>query len=335
VFPVFVPAVAEVFMGSGWVVVASILIASNVLSAAEVQSSPDAKIVNNFKVRWSSVRYNKSVTAENPEVSKTTDQRSESLSLAWQAEVRDPNLILGASSYGVITQLTDSKGKDIAVNSQPANPHQTYEALRYEPAFHHPAPMSRWRAFIEQTILRHPPQPLLGPQKPVMELRPCQMSSSLDMSLLDKSGGELRTVKGYFHALVPGSIEQIEVPFEPNNTWVRLTPGLEIQVQEAECGNTFYRYEINARPQGGGFSGSLTVGQPVPSRFVIAQQLIGDDGKPQHPFGAPPWLPAHVGGSGRGSGSIARVKAIRFLIAVDAKECKIPFELKRVPLPKP
>lgn len=322
-------------MRSGWVVVASILIASHVLSAAEAQSAPDAKIVNNFKVRWSSVRYNKSVSVENPEVSKTTDQRSETLSLVWQAEVRDPNLILGASSYGVITHLTDSRGRDLAVNPQPANPHQTYEALRYEPRFHPPAPTSRWRAFLEQTILRRPPQPPLGPQKPVMELRPCQMSSSLDMSLLDKSGGEFRTVKGYFHAMIPGSLEQIDVPFEPNNTWVRLTPGLEIQVQEAVSANTFYRFQIKARPQGGGPSGPLTVGQPVPGRFVCAQQLIGDDGKPMQRFLGSSWLPAHVGGSESGSGQVGRVKAIRFLIAVNARECKIPFELQRVPLPKP
>ncbi|MGE5295772.1 MAG: hypothetical protein ACM3VT_13175 [Solirubrobacterales bacterium] len=321
-------------MRSGWMVTACIFIVSNALFAAEAQPKIDVKIVNNFKVRWSSVQYNKSVSVENPDVSQSTGQRSETLNLAWQAEVQDPNLVLGTSLHGVITQLTDGKGQDVAVGTAPVNPHETYEALRYDRQFRQPVPASRWRTFIEQTILRRPPQPP-GPPQFVTKLQPCRMIAQLDMGLLGQGGGELRTVKGYFHALVPGSIERVEVPFEPNNTWVSLMPGLEIQVQEAVCGNSFYRYQINARPQGGGFSGPLAVGQPVPNRFVVAQQLIGDDGKPLDHFHGSPWLPAHVGGQGSGSGSVSRIKAIRFLIAVDAKEYEIPFELQHVPLPKP
>jgi len=46
------------------------------------------------------------------------------------------------------------------------------------------------------------------------------------------------------------------------------------------------------------------------------------------------FLPTHVGGSGGGShsGSGKPIKKIRFVIAVNPKHYKIPFELKNIPL---
>jgi len=44
---------------------------------------------------------------------------------------------------------------------------------------------------------------------------------------------------------------------------------------------------------------------------------------------------ASVGGIGSGSGNVGQIKAIRFVIAVNARECKIPFEFTHVTLPKP
>jgi len=314
------------------VVVQVCVLCSGVL-ASESEPGLDLKTAKNFKVRWSSVNYNKSVSVGNPEAAQRSDHR-ETLTLSCRAEVLDPSLILGTGRTAIITQMTDSSGRDIAVSSPPITSRDTYDALRYDRDFQHPGPVPRWRAIIDTILQRPPRRP--GPPQMVTVLRPCEIATELDMGLLAQAGGELRTVKGYFHALVPGRIESVDVPFEPNNTWVRLTPDLEIQVQEATSGNNFYRYQISARPQGGSGGRPLMVGQGIPSRFVAAQQFIGEDGKPTQYAGGSGWLPAHVGGGGTGGGSsIGRIKAIRYIIAVDAKECKVPFELQRVTLPKP
>lgn len=318
-------------MRTCWIVVAQVLVLSSL--SAPVQSAFDARVAKNLKVRWSSVRYDKSVVVENPEISKTPEQESENLTLSCRVEVQDPNAVLGIGRQAIITQLTDSRGRDIPVVAPATDPHETYEGLRYAQQFRQPAPLPKWRAFI-QRILQRPPQ-RMGPPQLAMELQPTQITARLDMGLLDRAGGEIRSVKGHFHALLAGSTEHVEVPFEPNNAWVRLTPDLEIQMQEAVSGNTFFRYRIDVRPQGGGPRRPLIVGQPVPERFVAAQEFIGEDGKPVRHFGGFRSLPAHVGGSGSGGGSVGRVKAIRFVIAVGAKGCEIPFELQRVPLPKP
>jgi hypothetical protein len=76
------------------------------------------------------------------------------------------------------------------------------------------------------------------------------------------------------------------------------------------------------------------VGQPVLGRFVLWEQFLDEDGRPVNRPGGPTPLTPHVGGRGVHSGVTRRVKTIRYVIIVDAKECRIPFELQRVPLPK-
>ena len=80
----------------------------------------------------------------------------------------------------------------------------------------------------------------------------------------------------------------------------------------------------------------MKLGDPLPSRLVVARQVIGPDGKPQDRFlGSGPWLPIHVEGGMAGSGSDCQIKALRFVIAVNPAHCRIPFEFPRVPLPDP
>lgn len=316
-----------------WTIIISILFLSSGLPSFGSESAADVKLAKNFTVQWLTVQYSKSVMVSNPDLSKTPEQKSENLSLTCRVEIRDPNLVLGTNQQAIITQLIDDTGRDVAVSTPIGPSHDMYRALRYERTFRHPAPLPAWRATI-QRLLGRPPQ-LPGPPQMVTEFRPSGINAQLDRGLLDRAGEEIRSVKGYFYALVPGSIEYMDVPFEPNNTWIYLTPNLEIQVEEAVRGNTFFRFRINTRPQDGQGERPLTVGQPLPSRFVVARQFIGDDGKPMDAFGGSMWLPAHVGGGGNASGVTGQVKAIRFIIAVDTKEYRIPFELQHIPLPKP
>jgi len=159
------------------------------------------------------------------------------------------------------------------------------------------------------------------------------MYVELDIGLRKRAGGEISRVEGYFYALTAESFEHIEVPFEPNDNWVRLSPDLEIQVREAQSTESSYRYRIGTRRQRGVSTQRLSVGDFLPGRFVLAQQLIGQDGKTTRHYGGSRSLPAHVGGSGSGSGSVDRIEKIRYVIAVNPTHHKIPFELEHIPLP--
>ena len=305
------------------------------LSPAGADSGFDAKAARHFTPRWSGITYNKVVQVHNPAVSSTRMEASESLSLSCEIVIRDPNLVLGTSREGVITQLTASKGREIALSPAPSRsrPGQNYEGLQYQERYTQPPAVPRWRAWLRST-LRLPQDTTFRPQL-VTELRPSPMGLSLDMAVLQQAGGELRSVKGHFHALLAESIENIDVPFEPNDTWVRLTPDLEIQVREASSTGSSFRFNIETRPQGGSYGRPLSVGDPLPGRLVVGRQLLGADGKPTGHFGGFWRLPVPVGGMGGGGGRNTQIKTIRFLVAIRPTDCRIPFEFQRVPLPDP
>jgi hypothetical protein len=313
---------------------------SGVLWAAQTEPALDTKAARHFKVQWSSVQYDKSVVVENPALSQTRARASESVTLSCQVEIHDPDLVLGVGREGIITQMADGAGRQVTVPPPIAQPHQMYEGLRYRPRFR-PPKMSRWQTIMGY-VTRHVPigsvatraRPTPGPPQFVTELEPSRIIMRLDKDLLGQQRRELGSVKGYFHALVAESIENIDVPFEPNDTWVRLTPDVEIQVKEAVCTAGSYRYWIDTGPQGGRGMRPLQVGQPLPGRMVVEQQFLGADGKSNlHP--RPGFLPAPIGGHGSGSGGNSQIKTIRFVIAVNPLECKIPFDLSHVPLPNP
>ena len=83
----------------------------------------------------------------------------------------------------------------------------------------------------------------------------------------------------------------------------------------------------------------LSVGYFLPEKMVTDKQLITENGKQLDRSPGFSFLPPRVGGRRSGSsslrGSIGPIKKIRFVIAVNPKHCKMPFELKNIPLPNP
>ncbi len=320
----------ESIMRTLWMMAAQVLLLPGALLAAEAEFDPNAEAAKHFKVQWSSVRYDRSVVVENPAISTTSPSSSETVTLSCQAEIRDPNLVLGVSREGGITQITDSKGRSVAVSAPAARSRQMYEGLHYTQRFRQPPPAPRWQTIVGYIMRR--PSPAPGPPQLVMELEPCRITMLLDKELLRPNERKLESVEGYFHALVAKSVENIDVPFEPNDRWVRLTPDVEVQVREAVSSADSYRFWIETRPEGGAGMHPPTVGGPLPGRMVVARQFLGEDGKPsQH--GSPPFLPAPIGGRGSGGGANCRIKTIRFAVALAPTERKIPFKLSDVPLP--
>jgi hypothetical protein len=300
--------------------------------AAGTESKREVELADRFEARWTSIRYSKAVVLNNPAAAQRQARQevSEGLTLSCEIAIRKPDLILGTCPEVVITELTDARGRRLDVTQPSRRSRHSYEGLRYHERFAQPGKPSRWRTLM-RSVLRLPPPPIPGPQR-VRELQPARMDIRLDMALLENNGQEIRCIKGHFHALAAESLDHVEVPFEPNDNWVPLTPDLEILVREATCAGSSYRYRIEASPQGSVMR-RLCVGDSLPGRFVLAQQLIGADGKPTHYGPGFPHLPAHVGGSGSGGGGNSQITAIRYVIAVNPRECKVPFQLEDIPLP--
>lgn len=317
-----------------WSVFVRVIVLLLGLSTAWAEAELNAKVAKRFKVNWSSVSHDK--TVNNPKVSLRGQETSERLSLSCEIEILDPDLVLGTSREGIVTKLTDRQGR--SVDTAPSGPvqrgsmHMRYEGLRYRPRFVQPPQPSRWLALV-QSVLKLPRRARPRPEL-VSELQPSRMQIQLDAGLRERTGGEIGRAKGHFYALMAESLEHVEVPFEPNDNWVRLTPDVEIQVREARCTGSSYRFKIETQPRGGASMRPLSVEDSVPSRIVIDRQLIGADGKPTREFSGYRRLPASVGGSGSGS-RIGRIEKIRFVIAVNPTHYKIPFELEHIPLPKP
>jgi len=304
------------------------------LSTSGAESRTEADIASRFNVRWSSVQYRKAVVVYNPEVSSAKQETSETVSLGCEVEIRDPNLVLGVSRDCTVTELTDGRGREIKVNSPPQGLGRfgrSYEGLRYSDRFAPPAKVPRWRSFL-RSLLKLPQNTNVRPQR-VTKLEPSRFQIQLDKRLIEQDGAEIRHIEGYFHALMAESYVHIDVPFEPNDNWVRLTPELEIQVREAHCDGSSYRLRIEALPRGGISMRPLSASGPLPDRVVIAKQFIGPDGKPTGRHHGFSHLPVPVAGSSSGGGRDMWITAIRFVIAVNPTHQKIPFELKHIPLP--
>jgi beta-lactamase regulating signal transducer with metallopeptidase domain len=296
----------------------------------ESGSDPNTVIANNFEVSLDRVIYNSSTSVS----SSSGGQRKkvkEELEFRCKVGVLDTTSIitLGISRIGVVTHLENEKGKivDVTDPAEKTIRHIGYEAPRY---------------WSEPVVLSKPVRPVALEKQQVKNrqpertdvLEPVRMRLELDPELLGRESKKINHLKGYFFALIAESIEHIDVPYEPNETWVRLTPEVEIQVLEAESSESNYRFRIETRGDNRTFM--LHPGRHLPNRLPIKRELLNEQGNPFHGSYSP-ILNASIGGRGSGSTSgkyMDRVEKIRFAIAVNPSHCKIPFDLKDITLPE-
>jgi hypothetical protein len=330
-------------------------------SVAATDIEVDKKVADLFEIKWQRTEYDKSVTRHNPNVlsNQQSSRANENLRLSCEITINDPNLVFGISRQGSLTEIIDSEGRNTEISQEvpqlsrspspgmrnmhtPRSFRMRYEGLHYLPRMTRPPKIPRWRALLYKYLKYLRIKPKRFKPELVNELQPARVQFELDLGLLESSSEEIRILRGYYYALMAESVEHIEVPFEPNDQWVNLTDEVAVQVREAKCtieGTRLeYNFDIKENRSGGERFHLLSFGDYLPEKMVMGRQLIGEDGKPLHqPIGMGP-LPAHVGGRGSGShsgsGGASPIKKIRFLIAVKPKHCKIPFELKNVPLPE-
>jgi hypothetical protein len=296
----------------------------------------DKKVTDLFKVNWESIRYDKSVYRRNPEFTLNDPSVRENLSLSGRIEIKDPNLVLGTCQQGIITEMTDHKGQKID-HSQELPRRMYYEGLRYNQRYIQPQLLPRWKTVI-RSLLRT--GPTSSRPELVNELQPARLEIQMNIRLLETPGGEIGSLKGYFYIIIAESLKYIDVPFEPNDNWVRLTDDMEVHVREAKCTTTSasrsrYSFDIEENWTGGPRTNRLSIEDYLPERIVTGRQFIGVDGKPTQHFMGMQSLPAHVAGSGYISGSDIQIKKIRFVIALNPSHYKVPFEFKNIPLPDP
>lgn len=315
-----------------WVAVVQVILLSAALSAVRADAESDDKAANCFTVKWSQIAYTKTDTVQNPAEAGTKPGTTENLSLSCAITIRDPNFVLGTLPEGVVTQLTGRQGQEIEVSPPQSRPWQHYERPHYEQRYTQPPAVPAWKRIVESTLRLSSSQSRAP--KLTFELQPSRMSLQLDTRTLDRAGGELSQVKGYFYAVVAESVETVDLPFEPNDQWVRLTPTLEVQLRQASFTGLSCSCQIEVRPQDQ-FTQPLKLSDPLPSRLVVARRLLGPDGKPRNYFdGAPSWVPLMMR-SGMAGAVDGPIKTLRFVIAVNPAHRRIPFEFQHVPLPDP
>lgn len=306
-------------------------------ATAESGSKPSSRLAKQFKLEWTVIRYQKSVSVHNPEVAENqyNTDRNEGLSLSCWIHVLNPDCILGISPQPTVTSV---EPEELRLQDTPSRSRwrKRYRPLRYESRFKHPKPPAKWLKKMK-SVLSIPQDPPPRPQL-VSELQPSDVQFDLNVDVLGSSVEMIEEVQGTFHVLVAEAIEKVEVPFEPNENWIPIMKDLEILVRKAEVTDSSYRYRIETRDPSGQNRprrhDDIAVGNPLPNRLLLAQQMIGEDGEPTRHH-SPHSLPAHVGGSGSGSGSGGPIKSIRFLIGVRPRHEKVPFKLESIPLPKP
>jgi hypothetical protein len=301
----------------------------------QVKPQFNKEIADCFEVDWNYITYKKILY--NTFVSGKSRNRkvSEKLSVYCEAEILDSKLIIGTCDIPIIEKITDGKGRDSDISRTKSRSNRMYyNTLEYKSSTTRTPPSSLiyWEGRVRRALglplqRRHLP-------KRTLVLQPVHMKIDLDPGLLQQDAGEIGSIKGYLHALTAGSLKHVEVPFKPDNKWVRLTSDIEIQLRQAWHSGTAANFDIRQRERTGADSHDLHVGDSLPDGIVVKRQFIGKGSQPEPPIKLGRALPGSIGGSRRYN-SGQQIEKIDYLIAVGLNHNRVPFELKHVLLPKP
>jgi hypothetical protein len=299
----------------------------------QVKSQLNKEIADCFKVNWNYITYKKILY--NKFVSGKIRNRkvSENLSVHCEAEILDSKLIIGTCDIPIIEQITDGKDRDSDISRTKSRSNRMYyNTLEYKSKKSPPSSLTYWEGRARLALglplqRRHLP-------KRTLVLQPVRMKIELDPGLLRRDTGEIGSIKGYFQALTAESSKHIEVPFKPDNKWVRLTSDVEIQLRKASHTGTEAHYDIRQRGRKETGSYNLYVGDSLPDGIVMERQFIGKSSRMEPPRKFGRSLPGPIGGSGSCDIN-QQIEKINYLIAVDPNHNRIPFEFEHIPLPKP
>ncbi len=319
-----------VFAAIGVVVVIAALVS---LLTARSDSEVQKNVEGNFEVGLYSISYSETASPQNDGLRGDQQQNiPKTLLISCQVEVLDPKFVLGMSPSPVIEESVDDEGRDIEVLPLPGSSHRLYSPPRFHPLMVVPPQPGKWtnafRSVLRLSVKRG------STRHRISKLQPSMMHIGLSVGMNGRPERRIRRIKGYFHVLVAESFEYVDVRFQKSDTWVRLTPDVEVQVRDASCSDLLYRLSTEAGWRGGARMRPLSPDTQIADRLVVGRQLVGSGNRPAHRHSGGYCLPYHVGGRLSG-GSTRQITKIRYLIAVNPRHYEIPFVLENISVPKP
>lgn len=278
------------------------------IMALKENSPASVKIAHGLNVHWGRVEYYKELRNPSIPPQYQNSVEPERFSISFVIKMSDPKLLLGIAIDPTIEKINDSRGVAIDINQKPPQENRLY----------HYVTLMSWLTTI---YLNHPERIKIPTEQypPRMEL---------DASLHKRIGDKIGLLKGYYEGLMAESFEYIDVPFRPNDNWVRLTEEVEIRVVEARNVPDVYYYNIEQHPEDSISVKRIIVGEQLPHKLVVGRQMIG-----RNDFNiAGGGSGTGIGGKGEGIGC---AETIRYIIAVNPAHVIIPVELRDIPLSAP
>jgi len=274
-------------------------------------SQAGIKMVSDVNVRWNALTYRKMLFNPTVQPEYRDSRGTESLSLSCEILMADPRLLLGVIPDPVIEKIEDSRGNEVEFSQKPPASRRWY----VQDVF-----FIRW---LREINLNHPERTRMP-----AEHNPPNME--LGAGLRERLGGKIGLLKGYYEALMAESIEYIDLPFRPDDKWVRLTEDVEIRVAQARNVPEAYHYDIEQRPAIAPAANRMSTADPLPGRLVVGRQIIGRNYSMISAGSG--GGPGSIGGKGDG---IGRAEGIRYVIAINPAPVRIPFELRQIPVSVP
>ncbi len=245
------------------------------------------------------------------------------LSLSTRVNVVDSNNLIGLSYSPTSAQALNRNGQ--AVCSMPAG-----------------SSLSRYYQPVRPTSVL-----VMGPNGTTTVTT--MLASHVYVSMPMDPGGRFPSVLDKIvwstNVLLAKEQKTVEVPFAVSDTWIELTPGLEILVEKAFAEEQEYEFSIKARwqPAQADYTsrGSIYLYRDAkpPEAIVLSVDILDDQGK-SIPGGTSGGnytnLQGVMIGNNVGSGygpTCGNAKTIRYTLALGAYEKAVQFAVDNVPLP--
>ncbi len=155
------------------------------------------------------------------------------------------------------------------------------------------------------------------------------------------------------NVLLVEETKTVDIPFEPNDAWVELTPGFEIMVEEAATEEGKYQYKLKTQYDstkvGYLMGGSIHLwnDESLPPAAILSMAILNAEGKSvKDVSGGNGGFSSGSGASGSstqmsgtmsGSGSCSAcgdATTIRFTLGFNLYEQEASFTLKDIPVPE-
>ncbi len=192
-------------------------------------------------------------------------------------------------------------------------------------------------------------------QRVGIDERADEFSFSLSIPLDPNQGypASISRLEWSMNIMIAETFMTVDIPFEPNDTWAEVVPGLEILVEEATVAEGQYAYRTKAiyDPNLVSYGGSTRhwhfwTDEALPESLMLAMDMLNADGQSVFDLSSGGGFSSGSSGHGiegglieatsHGSGrcdACGDVTTIRYTFAIDPYELAAPLVLEDIPIP--